>query len=114
VTAPRHAAGSPVTDRLLVLQFMRLLNLGALFVIPALAGVETRRAIGVALVYLVVVAGIEVVRRFAPQHSVAIVSWTVLVDGAAVALGVAVTGGYRSPLLFLVFLDVMAVTLVAS
>ena len=52
--------------------------------------------------------------RVAPQHSVAIVSWTVLVDGAAVALGVAVTGGYRSPLLFLVFLDVMAVTLVAS
>ena len=37
-----------------------------------------------------------------------------LVDGATVALGVAVTGGYRSPLLFLVFLDVMAVTLVAS
>ena len=32
----------------------------------------------------------------------------------AVSLAVAVTGGYRSPLLFLVFLDVMAVTLVAS
>jgi len=114
VTATRHSAGSPVSDRLLVLQFMRLLNLIALFAIPVLAGVETRRAVGVALVYLVVVAGIEVVRRVAPQHSVGIVSWTVLVDGTAVALGVAVTGGYRSPLLFLVFLDVMAVTLVAS
>jgi diguanylate cyclase (GGDEF)-like protein len=114
VTATRQSAGSPVSDRLLVLQFMRLLNLIALLAIPALAGVESRRAAGVALVYLVVVAGIEVARRLAPAHSVAIVSWTVLVDGAAVAAGVAVTGGYHSPLLFLVFLDVMAVTLVAS
>ncbi len=114
MTATRHSAGSPVTDRLLVLQFMRLLNLVALFVIPVLAGVETRRAIAVALVYLVVVAGIEVLRRAAPSHAVAIVSWSVLIDGLAVVLGVGVTGGYRSPLLFLVFLDVMAVTLVAS
>jgi diguanylate cyclase (GGDEF)-like protein len=114
VTATRVASGSPVSDRLLVLQFMRVLNLGALLLVPLLAGIETRRAVGVALVYLVVVAGIEVARRFAPGHSVAILSWTVLIDGAAVALGVAVTGGYRSPLLFLVFLDVMAVTLVAS
>jgi diguanylate cyclase (GGDEF)-like protein len=65
-------------------------------------------------VYLVVVAVIEVLRRLVPSHSVAIVSWSVLLDGLAVALGVAVTGGYRSPLLFLVFLDVMAVTLVVS
>src|SRR5262245_64211541 len=49
-----------------------------------------------------------------PERADAIVSWTVLVDGAAIALAVALTGGYRSPLLFLVFLDVMAVTLVAS
>jgi diguanylate cyclase (GGDEF)-like protein len=114
VTGTRPTAGSPVSDRLLVLQFLRLLNLAALLLIPALAGVETRRAVAVALVYLVVVAAIEVLRRVAPAHSVAIVSWTVLVDGAAVSFGVAVTGGYRSPLLFLVFLDVMAVTLVAS
>jgi len=97
-----------------VLQFLRLLNLAALFVVPAVAGVETRRAVGVAVVYLVVVAVIEVLRRLAPSHSVAIVSWSVLLDGLAIALGVAVTGGYRSPLLFLVFLDVMAVTLVVS
>jgi diguanylate cyclase (GGDEF)-like protein len=114
VTATRTAAGSPVSDRLLVLQFLRLLNLIALLVVPALAGIETRRAVGVALVYLVVVALIEALRRLAPTHSVAIVSWGVLLDGVAVSLGVAVTGGYRSPLLFLVFLDVMAVTLVAS
>lgn len=114
MTATKHAAGSPVSDRLLVLQFMRLLNLVALLVIPVLAGVEARRAVAVALVYLVVVAAIELLRRVAPSHSVAIVSWSVLIDGAAIVLGVGVTGGYGSPLLFLVFLDVMAVTLVAS
>jgi diguanylate cyclase (GGDEF)-like protein len=114
VITVRPTAGAPVSDRLLVLQFLRLLNLAALVVIPVLAGVESRRAGAVALVYAVAVALIEVARRVMTSHSVAIVSWTVLVDGAAVVLGVAVTGGYRSPLLFLVFLDVMAVTLVAS
>jgi len=112
--AGRHTAASPVSDRLLVLQFLRLVNLVALLLVPLLAGIETRRAVGIALVYLVVVAGVEVLRRTAPAHSVAVVSWTVLIDGVAIVLGVAVTGGYRSPLLFLIFLDVMAVTLVAS
>ena len=37
-----------------------------------------------------------------------------LVDGVVVAIAIAMTGGYRSPLLFLVFLDVMAVTVLAS
>jgi diguanylate cyclase (GGDEF)-like protein len=114
LTATRHAAGSPVSDRLLVLQFLRLLNLTALLLVPPLAGVETRRAVAVALVYVVFVAAMEVARRSLPNHAIALVSWSVLVDGVAVVLGVAVTGGYRSPLLFLVFLDVMAVTLVAS
>jgi diguanylate cyclase (GGDEF)-like protein len=114
LTASRASNGAPVSDRLLVLQFLRVVNVVALLVVPLAAGVETRRAAAVAIVYLVAVGGIEVVRRMAPGHAVAVVSWSVLVDGAAVALGVAVTGGYRSPLLFLVFLDVMAVTLVAS
>jgi diguanylate cyclase (GGDEF)-like protein len=114
VTATRHAAGSPVSDRLLVLQFLRLLNLTALLLVPPLAGVETRRAVAVALVYVVFVAAMEVARRTLPNHAVPLVSWSVLVDGLVVVLGVAFTGGYRSPLLFLVFLNVMAVTLVAS
>jgi two-component system cell cycle response regulator len=114
VIATKHAVGSTVPDRLLVLQFMRLLNLVALLVVPVLAGVETRRAVLVALVYLVAVAGFELLRRTAPSRSDAVVSWSVLIDGAAVVMGVGVTGGYLSPLLFLVFLDVMAVTLVVS
>jgi diguanylate cyclase (GGDEF)-like protein len=99
---------------LLVLQFMRLLNLVALFVVPVLAGVETRRADDVALDYQIVEPVNEELRRVAPTHYDTLVSWSVLIDGAAVVLGVGVTGGYQSPLLFLVFLDVMAVTLIAS
>ena len=38
----------------------------------------------------------------------------VLVDGIVVAFAVTVTGGAGSPLMFLVYLDVVAVTLVAS
>ncbi len=114
MTGPAHAEQSPVSDRLLVLQFVRLVVVVALLVVPAAAGVATRDVVAIALVYLVFVAGVELARRLAPQRVAALLSWTVLVDGAAVALAVAVTGGYRSPLLFLVFLDVMAVTLVAS
>jgi diguanylate cyclase (GGDEF)-like protein len=114
VSNARGVDGSSVSDRLLVLQFVRLLIVVALLVVPAAAGIATRAVVAISLAYLVFVAGVEVARRFTPQRVAALVSWTVLVDGAVVALAVAVTGGYRSPLLFLVFLDVMAVTLVAS
>ena len=114
MNADQRAKGSPVSDRLLVLQFVRLLIVAALLVVPAAAGTAIGAPVAIALVYLVFVAAVEVARRLAPHRMAALMSWTVLVDGAAVSLAVAVTGGYRSPLLFLVFLDVMAVTLVAS
>jgi two-component system cell cycle response regulator len=114
VNAANRSEASPVSDRLLVLQFIRLLIVIALLVVPAAAGTTTRAVIAIALVYLVFVAVVEVARRLVPHRMASLVSWTVLVDGAAISLAVAVTGGYRSPLLFLVFLDVMAVTLVAS
>ncbi len=114
MTQAYDATGTPVSDRLLVLQFLRVLNVAAMLLVPVAAGVETYRVVVIALVYVLIVVGLEVARRRAPSHAIPIVSWSVLVDGAAVALAVAVTGGYRSPLLFLIFLDVMAVTLVAS
>ena len=52
--------------------------------------------------------------RQAPERVDAVLPWTVLFDGFVVVAAVAVTGGANSPLLFLVFLDVMAVTLVVS
>ncbi len=110
----RAAEVSPVSDRLLVLQFVRALIFATLLAVPALAGVANTTVVAIALVYLVFVTLVEVLRRIVPDAGSAVVSWTVLVDGLAISLAVAVTGGYHSPLLFLVFLDVMAVTLVAS
>ena len=64
--------------------------------------------------YLGFTAAVELTRLRVPERAAALLSWTVLVDGVVIALAAALTGGYRSPLIFLVFLDVMAVTLIAS
>jgi diguanylate cyclase (GGDEF)-like protein len=105
---------SPVADRLLVLQFVRVLIVVALLTVPAIAGVATGDVLVVAGVYLAFIAVVELVRRRAPGASTGLISWTVLLDGLAITVAIALSGGLRSPLLFLVFLDVMAVTLVAS
>jgi two-component system cell cycle response regulator len=114
VNRTHDAEVSPVSDRLLVLQFVRVLIVVALLAVPILAGTGNTAVVAIALAYLVFVGGVEILRRLAPEYGSALVSWTVLVDGVAVSMAVAVTGGYRSPLLFLVFLVVMAVTLIAS
>jgi two-component system, cell cycle response regulator len=114
VTAIGRDEVAPATDRLLVLQFVRCLIVVALLVVPAVAGTSTRVVAGIALVYLLFTAAVELARRRVPEQAAALLSWTALVDGLVIATAAALTGGYRSPLLFLVFLDVMAVTLIAS
>jgi diguanylate cyclase (GGDEF)-like protein len=105
---------SPVSDRLLALQFMRVLVVAALVLVPVLSGTAARDVGALALAYVVFIAGVELARWRMPHRAAALVSWTVLVDGLVISLAIALSGGYRSPLLFLVFLDVMGVTLVAS
>jgi diguanylate cyclase (GGDEF)-like protein len=101
-------------NRLVVLQLVRLLGATALLVIPLLTLDVSAELVPVAIAYVLVIGAIELLRRRAPEHAARLLSGTVLVDGFVVALAVAMTGGYRSPLLFLVFLDVMAVTVLAS
>ncbi|HEX9506659.1 MAG TPA: hypothetical protein VGA62_11715, partial [Acidimicrobiia bacterium] len=109
-----RAEVSPVSDRLLVLQFVRILVIVALLGVPVVSGAPTQDMAAIALVYLVFTLGIEPLRRRSAGHAAAFMSWTVLLDGVVICLAIALSGGYRSPLLFLVFLDVMGVTLVAS
>ncbi|HEX5587070.1 MAG TPA: GGDEF domain-containing protein, partial [Acidimicrobiia bacterium] len=105
---------TPVANRLLVLQLVRTLGAFAVLVITAIVGeLDAAIAAGV-LVYAALVSVGEVYRRRHQARISVFVSSVVLLDGAALALVVAVTGGYRSPLLFLVFLDVLAVTLLVS
>ena len=48
------------------------------------------------------------------MRAVTLVSWMLLLDGAFLACAATVTGGARSPVLFLMLLDVLAVTLLVS
>jgi diguanylate cyclase (GGDEF)-like protein len=105
---------SPVSDRLLVLQAVRVLVVIALLLVPAISGTTTHDVVAIALGYLAFIAVVELARRKLSERVAGVISWAVLVDGFVISLAIALSGNYRSPLLFLVFLDVMAVTLVAS
>jgi diguanylate cyclase (GGDEF)-like protein len=111
---PRPREVQPVTNRLLVLQGVRLLAAVALAVIPALTGDFDVSLVPLGLAYAVVIGAVELVRRRVPRLDRTLVSSMVLVDGVVLAVAVARTGGYRSPLVFLVFLLVIATTLLVS
>ena len=103
----------PVTNRVLVLQAVRLVVAVAFPVITALAGNFDVSLIPLAMGYaLVVVAGGLVRRRF-PRLDGPLMSLMVLVDGLVLATAVTRTGGYRSPLLFLISLTASPATIPA-
>jgi two-component system, cell cycle response regulator len=111
----RVAADVPmVTSRLLVLQVVRVPTALALPVITILAGDFDAVMVPLALAYGCVIGAAELARRRMPRYEPRIVSATVLVDGVALAIALSCTGGYRSPLLFLVFLQLVAVTVLVS
>jgi len=103
-----------VGDRLLVLQLVRLVGAVAILVVPLLVGDARVELVPLALAYMLVTGAVELLRRRAPERTATLLSGAVLVDGTVVALAIAMTGGYVSPLRFLVFLDVMAVTVLIS
>jgi diguanylate cyclase (GGDEF)-like protein len=112
--APRTKPTIPVTNRLLVLQVVRVLGAGAVLAVTAIVG-ELRPSIGLGvLCFLGIVALTELLRSRATGHTGLFMSSVVVVDGVALALVVSATGGYASALLFLVFLEVVAVTLLVS
>ncbi|MGQ0802617.1 MAG: diguanylate cyclase [Actinomycetota bacterium] len=104
----------PLADRLAVLQTVRLLVATAVLAVSAVMGDVQHRLIPLATTYIAITALVEFVRRRARRRGLGAVSATLLLDGVFLALAVALTGGYESPLLFLVFLQVMAVTLLVS
>jgi two-component system, cell cycle response regulator len=110
---PPHVMAA-VGDRLLVLQLVRLVAALAILVVPLVVGDSHVELVPLALAYMLVTGAVELMRRRAPERVAALLSGTVLVDGLVVALAIAMTGGYVSPLRFLVFLEVMAVTVLVS
>jgi two-component system, cell cycle response regulator len=112
--APGRDELVPLADRLAVLQTVRLLVATAVLIVSALLGDVQHRLVPLATVYIAITGVVEFVRRRARRRGLATVTATLLLDGVFLAVAVALTGGYESPLLFLVFLEVMAVTLLVS
>jgi two-component system cell cycle response regulator len=104
---------APVLDRLAVLQWVRVSLAVAVMALPAIVG-DRGVAWSVPLAYLLVVGVAELARRRVLSLASPLLSALVLVDGAFLAAVVLLTGDSSSPLLFLVFLEVVAVTLLAS
>jgi two-component system, cell cycle response regulator len=102
------------SDRIAVLQLVRLGVALTILVVPAITGDLDLGVAVLAVGYALVIGIVELTRRRVAFRAPALLSGTILVDGLVVALAVTLTGGYRSPLLVLVFLDVVAVTLLVS
>src|SRR5207247_6437180 len=93
---------------------VRVLVAVALVVVPAVTDEFVGILVPLALTYAVVVGVTELARRRSVVADRALVSPMLLVDAFVLAVALSRTGGYRSPLLFLVFLQVAAVTLLVS
>ncbi len=104
---------APVLDRLAVLQWLRVSLVVVVVALPALVGSRGLEW-SVPIAYLLVVGVAELARRRVPSLASPLLSALVLVDGAFLAAVVLLTGGSSSLLLFLVFLEVVAVTLLVS
>jgi diguanylate cyclase (GGDEF)-like protein len=104
----------PVADRLAVLSGLRAL---AAVAVLATAHFDDRAGdhlVALTVLYLAIVVGVEIARHRAHGISSRAVSSAVFVDGAYLALAVGATGGIRSVLDPLVFVELAAVTLLAS
>ena len=113
MTTPLGDPQATVEDRLGVLQLVRVAIAVAVAALPPLVG-TAGAPLSLPAAYLGVVVVAEFVRRRRPGVGASLLSVLVLVDGAFLAAAVLMTGGTTSPLLFLAFLEVVAVTLLAS
>ena len=107
----RTRAFEPSTNRVLVMQIVRICTAAALLAVPAIAGDFESWLVPLAVAYAVAVGIVEILRRRAPKTGEALARWMILVDGVVLVIAVARTGTYGSPLLFLVFVQIVAATL---
>ena len=109
---------SALSDRmgnLLVLRFA----MGAIVVAwaalrPEAVGIDFAALLVVTLGYLAVSTAVEVIRRRSERFGFALLTFLLLFDGLYLAYAMYGTGGTQSPIRFLVYLDLVAVSLLAS
>jgi two-component system, cell cycle response regulator len=104
----------PLGERLALLQAFRLFLALAVVVVPRLSGDNAAELVPITGAYLLLLGAGEIVRRRTPRWNGWLLSGAVLIDGAYLTLSAWRTGGYGSPVLVLVLMDVMVVTLLVS
>ena len=88
--------------------------IGSALAVPDLLGASIRDVIFVSAAYLVLSLLVETGRRRVNRRAIAVVEGMLLVDAVYLALVAYTTGGTQSPLRFLVYLHIIAVTLMTS
>src|SRR5213076_2287547 len=77
-------------------------------------GLTQRSVLPMTAIYVLMAVAIEGVRRLTRLRALRMIGWMLLVDGVYLAAVLAPVGGPRSPLIFLVYVHVLAVTLLTS
>src|SRR6266516_2319421 len=103
------------------MEYLRLLRIGFASVVllvcvlaPRARGVSVSAVVVATAAYLLLVPVPELTRRLRRTNLLPVIGGTLLVDGIYLAWASYATGGAQSPLRFLVFVHVVAVTLLAS
>ena len=81
---------------------------------PESVGIELTALAGCTGAYLAISAVVELLRRRSARFGLTLLSGLLLLDGLYLAFAMYVTGGTQSPIRFLVYLDLVAVSLLAS
>lgn len=107
-----------LTERVGYLQALRVgfacVVLGSAFFAKNIVGRSVTDVLMMTAAYIAVAALLEAIRRSASGRALALIGGMLLVDGLYLAWTMYATGGTQSPLRFLVYIHLVAVTLLAS
>ena len=81
---------------------------------PDVLGIPVEALVAGSAVYMLLAVGAEWLRRRAPRRGFGVITAIILVDGLYLAWAMYVTGGTESPIKLLVYLHLVAVSLLAS
>jgi|GEM_PF-3427206 len=113
--ASEHAA---LADRMAALTILRVaiaaLVVGWATLRPSVLGIAPDVLVAVSTTYLGLSVALEWLRRRSGRRGLALITVALLIDGLFLAWAMYVTGGTNSPTRFLVFLHLVAVSLLAS
>ena len=117
-TTPDRTEYTALSDRMFLLLSLRIALAGIVLawsaMRPELLGTPLTTLIAGTVGYVIASIGGELVRRRFPRRGYALLSVTLLADGVFLAWAMYATGGTQSPIRFLIYLHLVAVSLLAS